>query len=301
MVGRAVSELLMNSGHQPVWLSRKAGKEKLVEEYEWDPSRSFIDARAFENVQAVVHLAGAGIADQRWTPAYRQKIIDSRIKTSALLFDHISKNHCPVKTFVGASAVGYYGARQNKLVFSEEDFPGTDFLSKTCQLWEKSYEPFSQSGIRTAIVRTGIVLGRGGGYYKKLAPLFSRGLGAACGTGKQYMPWIHIHDIAALYCHLLCSDALSGAYNGVATELITNRDFSAQLAKSLGSRLLLPNVPSFLLHLGLGKSADTLTEGLRISNKKIRNTGFRFRFEKAADAFGSLAEDQEAAMPNTAI
>lgn len=290
LVGRAVSELLLNSGHQPAWLSREASASTSILQYKWDISGSYIDKKAFEGVEAVVHLAGAGIVDHRWTPAYKQEIIDSRVKSSALLYDYISKNNYPVKTLVGSSAVGYYGARQNNLVFTEEDFPGTDFLSKTCALWEKSYTPFQQLGIRTAVIRTGLVLSREGGFYKKMAPLFRVGLGAALGRGKQYMPWIHIHDIAAMYKHLLFTTQLSGAYNGVATELINNRDFSKKLAESLNKPFFLPPVPSFALRLALGESAATVTEGLRISNQKVKGSGFRFKFEKVADALHHLAE-----------
>src|SRR6218665_645579 len=133
LIGRAVSELLLRRQHQPVWLGRREGAWKGIPAYRWEPEQGFIDKKALEGVEGIIHLAGAGIVDQRWTPQYKQQIIDSRVKSSALLFDSISKSgRHQVKTLVGASAVGYYGARQSSYVFSEEDFQGSDFLSKTC-------------------------------------------------------------------------------------------------------------------------------------------------------------------------
>jgi uncharacterized protein len=290
LIGRAVSELLVNRHHQPIWLSRRQDKRKDITSYRWDPEQGFMDQKALEDVEGIIHLAGAGVMDKRWTRRYKQEIIDSRVKSSALLFDCLAKSTSHrVKTLVGASAVGYYGARQSSYLFTEEDFPGRDFLSKTCVLWEKSYEPFSSAGIRTSIVRTGVVLSRDGGLYKKMAPIFRLGLGSALGSGRQFMPWIHVNDAAALYLHLLFNEVPGEAYNGVATELSDNKTFSRQLAQSLGKTLLLPNIPAPLLKLALGESAAAITEGLRISNQKVKETGFRFQFDSLSNALKDLA------------
>jgi uncharacterized protein (TIGR01777 family) len=290
LIGRAVSELLVNRRHQPVWLSRRQGVWQGIAAYRWEPEQGFMDQKALEDVEGIIHLAGAGVIDKRWTRRYKQQIIDSRVKSSALLFDCLSKNTSHrVKTLVGASAVGYYGARQSSYLFTEEDFPGRDFLSKTCVLWEKGYEPFSTAGIRTSIIRTGIVLSRDGGLYRKIAPLFRLGLGSALGSGRQFMPWIHVKDAAALYLHLLFNEAPGEVYNGVASELTDNKNFSEQLAQSLDKPLFLPDIPAALLRLALGESAAAITEGLRISNQKIKDTGFKFEFDSLPDALKDLA------------
>lgn len=290
LIGRAVSELLINRAHEPVWLGRGKNAWKGIPAYRWEPERGMMEDGALEDADGIIHLAGSGIVDRRWTDKYKQEIMDSRVKSSDLLFNRLARtSHHRVKTLVGASAVGYYGARRSSYVFSEEDFPGSDFLSKTCVLWEQSYEPFSNAGIRTCMIRTGVVLSRNGGLYKKLAPVFRLGLGAAIGSGRQFMPWIHVNDLAAMYLHLLFSTIPGGAYNGVATELIDNRNFSGQLAQSLHRPLFLPNIPAALLRLALGESAAVITEGLKISNRKIKDTGFSFEFDTLQAALKELA------------
>ena len=287
-VGRAISEAALKQGHQPIWLGREAGEWKGIKKYKWDIDTSYLDERALEGVDHIIHLAGAGIADKRWTERYKQEIIDSRIKSSALLFDYLSKGKHGVKSLAGASAIGYYGARQSKHLFNEEDFPGTDFLAKTCLLWEKSYFPFGSAGIRTVTVRTGLVLGKEGGFYKKMLPFFKLGAGFSLGNGQQYFPWIHVDDLVSIYLYALQNEATCGAYNAVGSELVTNKEVSKRLAQSLHSPFFLPGAPSFLLNMGLGESAVMLTEGLKISNGKIKQAGFKFQFETVKDAFDNL-------------
>ncbi len=287
-LGGAISELLLKSGHQPVWLSREAGNFKGITKYKWDIAKDYIDEKAFEGVESIIHLAGAGIADKRWTSAYKKQIIDSRVKSSELLFNYISKNKFPIHTLVGGSAIGYYGAIQSEKLFSETDNAGTDFLAESCILWEKSYQPFINSGIRTSIIRTGVVLSKNSGAYAKMVPAFKLGFGAAIASGEQYFPWIHINDIAAIFVHALFDQKVKGIYNGVASELITNQAFSRQLAKSFNKPFFLPNVPAFLLKIAMGEGYVMVTEGIKISNQKIKSTGFEFEFESAETALKSL-------------
>lgn len=289
-LGVAISELLLKSGHQPVWLSREAGNYKGITKFKWDISKNYIDEKAFEGVESIIHLAGAGIADRRWTTEYKKQIIDSRVKSSELLFNYISKNNFPIHTLVGGSAMGYYGAIQSEKLFTETDNSGTDFLAETCVLWEKSYEPFINSGIRTSIIRTGVVLSKHHGAYAKMAPTFKLGLGAAIASGKQYFPWIHINDIAAIFVHALFDQKTKGIYNGVASELITNKAFSRQLAKSFNKPFFLPNVPAFLLKIVMGEGSVMVTQGPKISNQKIKDSGFKFEFESVETALKDLAK-----------
>jgi len=289
LVGTKVSEFLLKSNHEPVWLSREEGQVTSIKKFKWDIKSSYIDEKAFDGVEHIIHLAGAGIADKRWTKKYKKEIIDSRVKSSELLLNYIVKKNIPIKTLVGGSAIGFYGAKQSQTVFKENDHPGSDFLAESCIVWEKSYLPFASLGIRTPIIRTGVVLSKKGGAYKKMSPPFKFGLGAALGNGKQYFPWIHINDLANMFVYALFNENLNGVYNGVATELITNKHFSKLLAESFDKPFFLPNVPSGALHLAMGEGALMVTEGLKISNAKIKLTGFNFGFEKVNEALKELA------------
>lgn len=289
LIGNAISRLLVEKNYQPVLLSRIGDDSSSIKKYKWDITKGYIDSKAFEGVEHIIHLAGAGVADKRWTPAYKKEIIDSRVKSSELLFNFISKNNYNVKTLVGGSAIGYYGAKQSEKVITEADALGNDFLAESCKLWEQSYTPFINAGVRTVIIRTGVVLSHHAGAYKKMAVPFKFGLGAAIATSKQYLPWIHINDIAAMFVYALLNEKIIGVYNGVATELITNKDFSKQLAFSFNKPFFLPPVPTMLLKMAMGEGACMLTEGLKISNRKIKETGFVFEFESASAALKNLA------------
>lgn len=290
LVGKVISDLLIKNNHEPLWLSREEGRLNNIQKYKWDLSKSYINEKAFENVAHVIHLAGAGIADKHWTEAYKKEIIDSRTKSSELLFSYISKNNYPIKTLVGGSAIGYYGASQSDVVFTEKDKAGDDFLAQSCVLWERSYKPFSQAGIRVPVIRTGVVLSNKGGAYPKMAMPFKYGFGAAIASGNQYFPWVHIHDLASIFIEALFDQKLNGVYNGVASELVTNKQFSKQLAASFHKPFFLPHVPELILKVAMGESAVMVTEGLKISNQKIKDTGFKFKFDTVAEALKDLAD-----------
>jgi len=289
LVGNAISELLLKKGHEPIWLSRESGSFKGIKKYKWDISKNYIDENAFEGVESVIHLAGTGIADKRWTSDYKKQIIDSRVKSAELLFNHVSKNNIKLKTLVGCSAIGYYGAIQSEKLFTESDEPGTDFLAESCILWEKSYQPFINADIRTAIIRTGVVLSKQGGAYVKMAPAFKFGFGAGLASGKQFFPWIHINDIAGIFVHTLLNQNTNGIYNAIGSELKNNNDFSNQLAKSFNKPFFLPNVPKFILKLAMGEGAAMVTEGVKISNQKIKDSGYQFEFDSVENALKDLA------------
>ncbi len=293
LLGKTISEILLKAGHQVAWLSRESGNYKGIQKYKWDLSKNYIDEKAFEGVESIIHLAGAPIADKRWTDAYKKDIIDSRVKSSELIFSYISKNNYPIKTFIGGSAMGYYGSFISEKIFTEEDEPGNDFLAETCMRWEKSYAPIIEKGIRTAIIRIGVVLSKYEGAYAKMAPPFKLGFGAAVASGNQNFAWIHISDIARLFVHALDDQNINGIYNGVSSESINNKEFSRQLAKSFNKPFFMPNVPAFLLKLAMGEGSIMVTGGVKISNKKIKDSGFKFEFERAQEALRSLAAGNE--------
>lgn len=288
LTGQAISRLLADQGHEPRWLSREEGSLNGIQKFRWNVSKGTIDERAFEGVDYVIHLAGAGVMARRWNASYKAEILSSRIRSSELLFDTISRHGFPVKALAGAGAVGYYGNHASDELYTEASPPGEDFLARVCLDWENSYQPFIRSGIRTVVLRTGIVLSASGGAYPRMLPLFKAGLGSALGSGRQYFPWIHLNDLAAIYSYALEQESLSGTYNAVSSQPVRQDVFSSQLAKSLNKSFFMPPVPGFLLRLVLGESASALTSGLRISNEKIRDTGFHFRYDSLNTALEAL-------------
>lgn len=289
LIGRKISDILLQREHTPVWLSREEGKYEGIKKYKWDISTGYLDERALDGVEHIIHLAGAGIIDKRWTSSYKKEILESRVRSAETLYNHVVKHKSSIKSLTGGSAIGYYGAITNQHVYKEEDLAHRDFLGQTCAAWEQSYQPFIDAGIRTSIVRTGVALSKHGGAYKTMRLPFKVGLGAGIGSGEQYIPWIHINDVASIFVHTLLTENISGVFNGVATEPATNNYFSKTLAKSLHRPFFLPNVPAFLLKAAMGESACTVTEGVMASNQKIKSSGFNFEFDNLREALDDLA------------
>jgi len=288
MLGKAISEVLLEKGHEVVWLGRKAGSYKGIKMFAWDPQQKKIDLKALEKVDVIIHLAGASIADKRWTKEYKRTIINSRVQPIEFLHEVIVQNSIQIKQVIGASAIGYYGSNSLEKMYDESDGPAADFLAETCKSWEESYDPYSKSDIPLSIVRIGVVFSKQGGAYPKLRSIVNSGFGAALGTGKQYFPWIHIDDLASLFVFVM-TEKKPGVYNAVSDQMITNKEFTHLLAKSIGKRIFFPNIPSFVLHLLLGERAVMLLTGPRISNKKIKEAGFRFRYADINSALKDLS------------
>lgn len=290
LLGKKLTASLLSQQHEVVWLSRTEDLTAKVKKYKIDLKTNYINKAAFENVTHIVHLAGAGIADHRWTDSYKKVIIDSRVKSAELVYNCIKSNQFPIKQLVGASAIGYYGGRQSKNLFNETSEPYTDFLSKSCIEWENSYIPFINSNIPTSIVRIGVVLDKDGGAYQKMATPFKFGFGCAIASGEQFFPWIHTVDVVGIFEHLLLHKTGQGVYNAVSPGTITNSEFSKELAKSFHKKIWLPNVPKSILQLIMGEGAAMVTEGLAISSEKIRNEGYVFQFPNIQKALANLNE-----------
>lgn len=287
LVGKHLTQSLLQQGHEVVWLSRDPKTDLLVKVYKWQPDKGYIDEKAFDGIEHIVHLAGEGIADKRWSSKRIEELKESRIKTAELLISFITKLKLPLRSFVGASAIGYYGAVTTDTIFSEQDKAANDTLGAICKEWELSYEPIKKTGVPLSIIRIGLVLAKDGGMYKKLHPLFNSGLGSAIGTGKHYMPWIHIDDLVKIFCEAIFNKIPVGTYNAVSSEHINNYEFSKAFAKSLHKPFFMPNVPAFVLRMMFGEMADILLEGSRVSNKKLIDTGFEFKFKDLGDALGA--------------
>lgn len=280
LVGKTLTELLICKDYNVTVLTRNKNLNSSKINYSyWDVTNNIIDASVICSANFIVHLAGEGIADKRWTKQRKSDILKSRTEPLKLIFDVLSNNSHQLEALISASGVGYYGAITSNQIFSENDAPNKDFLGKTCSLWEEAVNHFSKLNVRTVQLRTGIVLSNKGGALPKMIAPFKFGLGCPLGTGKQYMPWIHLDDLCNLYLFAIENNQLQGAYNAAIEDDTTNESFSKSVVKILGKRILLPNIPAFVLKILLGEMADIVLYGSRVSNAKIKTTGFKFIFE----------------------
>lgn len=281
LVGRHLSKLLTEKNHITTILTRNPTKEN---EFKWDYKNNYVDTIAFEDIDYIIHLAGAGIADKRWTAERKKVIIDSRVETANLLFKKIKQLKKPLKGFLSASGSNYYGVQTTDKIFTEKDSAGNDFLGQVCKQWENAVKQFETLNIPVTILRTGIVLDHEGGALEKMiTPVI-----CPLGSGKQYMPWIHIEDLCQIYIHLLETNN-NGVFNAIAPEILTNKVFSKTLAETTKRPFLPIHVPDFVLKLVFGELAIILLEGSKLSTKKIENDGgYSFRFKKLPKALKDL-------------
>ncbi len=283
LIGKALIPKLINLGYDVSILSRSKKELENITVYEWDINNGFIEEQALKDVDHIIHLAGAGIADKRWIDKRKEEIIDSRVDSANLLFSELNKNNKQLKSFISSSGISYYGAKTTSNIYTEKDEPGNDYLGKVCIEWENSALQFEALGANISIIRTGIVLSNNGGALSKMkTPIIS-----PLASGKQFLPWIHIDDICNIYIAAL-QNKLTGTFNAVAPEHQTNQNFSKELAKAYKKPFLPISVPRFLLKLVLGEMEILLTEGSRISAKKLLKNGFEFKFKKLDKALDDL-------------
>ena len=254
-------------------------------EFAWDPAREALDPRALDGVDTVVCLSGAGIADKRWTRSRKRELIQSRVDAVRTLANAIASAATP-RTFVCASATGYYGDRTDEWL--DETSPrGKGFLAELCEAWESAADPARSAGARVAHLRFGVVLTREGGALAKMLPLFRAGLGGPLGNGRQYMPWISLVDAVAAARFVVEREPLSGPFNVVSPHAVTNREFTRTLARSINRRAVLP-APAFVLRLSLGEiAAELLLAGQRVRPAKLENAGFSFRQARLEEHFAA--------------
>ncbi|HRG00310.1 MAG TPA: TIGR01777 family oxidoreductase [Bacteroidia bacterium] len=292
LVGKALSNLLLSKGHEVRILSRNPKSTNNIKSFYWDVEKNEIDEKAFDDVEHIVHLAGSGIADKRWTNARKQDIVDSRVNSIKFISSILKKKNIQLKSFVGASAIGIYGMTTSEKIFTETDKGHNDFLSQSCIQWENAYQEIQTLSNKNCTIRIGVVLSKDGGALKKLLPLFNIGLGSAVGSGKQYMPWIHIDDLVSVFHEALFNSNYNGIYNAVSSEESTNQSFSKQLAKSLSKPFFLPNVPAFILKIIFGEMANVLLEGSRVNNQKLINSGFQYKFPSLNEALKAIVSEK---------
>lgn len=283
VIGSRLTEMLVAKGHNVAHLERSR-KNSSVKTFTWDIHRRIIDKSAFKGIDAIVHLAGAGIADKRWSHNRKKEILESRTQSTSLLFDALKGGGHQVKTFVCASAIGYYGMTCKGIPITESNAPGSDFLAHVTQRWEYESEKIGSLDIRVVNVRTGIVLSSSGGALPKLVTPIRLCIGAPLGSGKQMMSWIHIDDHCGIIIKAIEDKTLSGAYNSVAPYPVTNEALTRTIANVLNRPVIFPGVPAFVLRILLGEMAATVTTGCNISSAKIEAAGYVFKFKNAEDA-----------------
>ncbi len=292
LVGRRLCKQLQAKGYDVAILSRKRNNNSSFSVYTWDFRKMEIETQALDSADYIVHLVGANIGDKRWTAKRKQQIIDSRVKTGQLIFDKVKEQNKNLRAFISASAVGYYGALTSNKIFTETDPPGDDFLGDTCKKWEQSTDRYKELGIRTVSIRTGVVLSSHGGALAKFITPVNTGFGSAIGTGKQYLPWIHIDDLCGIYIKAIEDNQIVGAYNAVAPDYKTNEEFVRLLAHLLKKPFWFPNIPAFIMKLIIGKMAEMLLYGSRVSPVKIQSAGYNFLFPDLESALTDLFREK---------
>ena len=286
LIGKHLCNVLRSKGYNILILSRN--KTNNPNTYYWNISENYIDPKAIQTADYVIHLAGSGIADKRWTKKIKKELIDSRVKSANLLFSKIKTLNPNLKAFISASGIGYYGTITSEKIFKETDASGNDFLATVCKVWEEASNQFNSLNIRTVILRTGVVFSKKGGAFEKMSQPIKLGFGSPIGTGNQYIPWIHIDDLCNMYVDAIENNELNGIYNAVAPDYVTNEFLTKSIATILHKKAWLPNVPSFMLKLIFGEMAVILLEGSRVSAEKIKSTGFKFKYPFLLEALKDL-------------
>jgi uncharacterized protein len=282
LVGGALIKLLTTNGHEVIRLVRHA-RTVGAPEIEWQPDMGTIDKQQLESLDAVVHLAGENIAEGRWTDEKKRAILESRVKGTALLSETIATLKQPPSVFLSASAIGYYGNRGDELL-TETSAPGKDFLANVCQQWEKATTPASEKGIRTVLARFGIILAEDGGALAKMLTPFQMGIGGRVGSGKQWMSWIALDDVAGGIQFMLFDNSVNGPVNFVAPHPVTNAEFTKTLGGVLSRPTFLP-VPAFGVRLAFGEMADALLlASQRVEPAVLKARGFGFSFPRLEPA-----------------
>lgn len=279
-VGSRLICALKERGDEPVTVSRTPRQG----EYSWEE----VNSEMIAEFDAVINLAGTNVAAHRWTPHYKTEILTSRLRTTSAIVEAITHCDTPPSCFINASAIGYYPLDE-ELEFDETSEPGRNFLAQVCLEWEQTASLMEGSATRQAIVRFGLILGRGGGAYQRLARLFRLYLGGQIGDGRQPISWIHLEDAVRLLLFILDDPETSGTYNGVAPQWITNRDFTRELAASLHRPASL-HTPAWLLNFAMGERAEELlTAGARVVPKRTQESGFQWIYPTLEEALTELA------------
>ncbi len=285
LIGKRLSLYLESKNYNVCHLSRKKGKPGKT--FLWDPEKGQIDKEAITNADIIINLAGAGIAEKRWTKDRKKLIINSRISSTNLLYESLATLPNKVQLFINASAIGFYGDAGDKIV-NETSPASNDFLGKTCKQWEEAALQVKKLNIRTVVFRFGLVLATEGGILQEMMKPLKFGIAPVFGDGSFYQSWIHIDDLVKMMEKAIEDENISGIYNAVAPLPVTNKQFMMQLGKAMNKKFLPIKIPGGLMKLALGEMAEIVITGSNVSPGKIMSTGFNFTYSRVEDAFRDL-------------
>ncbi|NHA08023.1 TIGR01777 family protein [Mucilaginibacter sp. HC2] len=286
-VGKRLTQLLLNKGYRVSTLSRNPGQNPMAKTFLWDVNQGIIDANCIEGIDTIIHLAGAGIAEKRWTDARKKELIDSRTKSIRLIYDLLKTREHLVDSVISASAIGYYSDRGDDLM-TEDSSPNTDFMAHCCVEWENAVDEGNKLGLRIVKFRTGVVLDKDGGALPQLAKPIKLYVGSPIGNGRQWIPWIHWQDVVDMYMHSIEDISFKGTYNMVAPNPVTNAQLTQAVANQLHKPLWAPNVPAFILKLLLGEMSTLVLGSTKVSAQKIQDAGFKFKFTEVPSALKEI-------------
>jgi uncharacterized protein (TIGR01777 family) len=287
LIGKQLIPALQAQGHTISILSRRQINIKDVKVFLWDVYNQTIDVDALEGIDTVVNLAGEGIADKKWTDNRKQEIIDSRVMSAQLLYKTIQEMKAPVTTFISASAVGFYGDRGDE-VLTEKSDSGTDFLSQCCVQWENAANQGIELGIRVVKIRIGLILSKEGGALQAMEKPVKFFVGAPLGSGKQWMPWIHLDDIVKIFTKAVEDIQMVGAYNACAPFPVTNKLLTKTIAQKLNRPVWPVHVPKFALKAILGEMSILPLMSSNTIVQKLLDTGYKFAYVNLDDALDSI-------------
>lgn len=291
LIGSHLTKLLHENGIAVNYLTTGKDKIQKKENYSgfyWNPEKKEIDAKSFQGVDAIYHLAGASVA-KRWTEEYKKEIIESRTESAAVLFEALQANEHTVKQFISASGINIYPSSLQKLYSEEEKAVDDSFLGEVVERWETAADQFEDLGMKVTKIRIGLVLAQEGGALPKMKIPASYNAGAAFGEGEQWQSWIHIRDVVGIFHHVL-QNQLDGVFNAVAPNPVTNEELMEKMASQLGKTKWLPNVPSFVLKAALGEMATVLLSSQLVSSEKIQKKGYDFEYKNLPKALEDLLE-----------
>ncbi len=297
LIGTNLTRHLIEKNYEVIILTRDKDRpsenSKIAYSY-WDITKQEIDHEAVIRADHIIHLAGAGVMDKKWTRDYKNQIVESRTKSSSLLIKSLQENSHHIKSFVSASAIGWYGGDAKPLKrqegFIETDPADNSFLGETCRLWEESIAPVEELGIRLVKLRTGIVLSNEGGAYKEFKMPLKFGIAGILGNGKQVVSWIHVDDLCRMYIEAIENNELRGSYNAVAPIPVTNKKLILQAAETTKNKFYIPvHVPGFIIKMLMGKRSIEILKSCTVSDKKIKATHFTFLYPSIESTIEELA------------
>jgi len=296
MIGKALTSHLVDKGYKVIVLTRQLPAQKStlpeIEFALWDTKKQTIDIAAVQKADYIIHLAGAGVVDKKWTATYKKEIQQSRTESSKLLLTTLQNNANKIKAVVSASAIGWYGEDvAGEKPFVETDKPASGFLGETCVLWEQSITPVEALQKRLVKIRIGIVLSNEGGALAEFKKPVKLGVAGILGDGSQVVSWIHIDDLCRLFMYAIENENLSGVYNAVAPVPVTNKALTLELAKKMRGKFFIPlHVPAFVLKIMLGDRSIEVLKSTTVSDAKIKQAGFTFLFPTVDVALGQLCK-----------